>query len=81
MLLSQIGFYHSACGGNWTETHRSGHHLRMEEELCCRFEKGKSAFFRCDGSDYRRVCPKKEELEDQENETDNGLGKFETANM
>lgn len=64
----QIGFYHSACGGNWTETHRKGLHLRMDEELCCKFEDGQSEYFRCDGSDFRRTCDTEQEQEDA-NET------------
>ncbi len=52
----KIGFYHSACGGNWTETSKGDQHLQMEEELCCRFEKGRSEYFRCTGGHFRKSC-------------------------
>merc|ERR1712154_141577 len=51
-----IGFFHSACGGNWTATSFEGQHLRLEEELCCKFNNGVSSWFRCDGSPYRGTC-------------------------
>ncbi len=62
----QIGFYHSACGSNWTETRRRGSHLVMEEELCCKYENGQSQYFRCDGSDYKKSCNPEEENELEE---------------
>ncbi len=35
----------------------------MEEELCCKYENGRSEYFRCDGSDFRRSCDPEEENE------------------
>ncbi len=76
ILTCQVGFYHSACGGNWTETNKRGSHLVMEEELCCKYENGRSEYFRCDGSDFRRSCDPEEENElrlDESNFKNNGI--------
>ncbi len=52
----KIGFYHSACGGDWTETHKRGKHLQLEEELCCKYDTGKGQFFRCTGGEFASTC-------------------------
>ena len=51
-----MGFFHSACGGNWTATSIDGQHLKLKEELCCKFDNGHGRWFRCDGSQYRGTC-------------------------
>ena len=55
-IITKVGFFHSACGGNWTATTFEGQHLKLEEELCCKFNDGVSSWFRCDGSPYRGTC-------------------------
>ena len=56
LIITKVGFFHSACGGNWTATTFEGQHLKLEEELCCKFNDGVSSWFRCDGSPYRGTC-------------------------
>jgi len=44
---------------------RSQKQLVMKEELCCKFENGRSEYFRCNGSDYAKSCNGEEEEEEE----------------
>eukprot|EP00095_Tigriopus_kingsejongensis_P002095 maker-scaffold244_size240795-snap-gene-1.33 protein:Tk02095 transcript:maker-scaffold244_size240795-snap-gene-1.33-mRNA-1 annotation:"---NA---" len=55
--FEKVGFYHSACAGNWTQTLDSKERpLLLKEELCCKYENDKGWFFRCDGSEFQKEC-------------------------
>merc|ERR1712142_670809 len=51
-----IVFHYSQCGEDWTPVADGDNILSTTEQLCCT----KDGFFRrCDGTDYRTICPEK----------------------
>ena len=52
----KIVFHYSQCGGEWAAVNSEGAELYPEEPLCCSAE---GLFYRCDGSDYNKICEKK----------------------